>query len=144
MALAIAVTLAQKHFYGLGYILIAVGGLIGGGIGWVGARKVKMTDMPQMVAIFNGVGGGAVALVALVEFHQTAAEPGRMLLNVSIAIIVFGSDRQHLFAGAWSPSAAARPGSENRIGLARPACRHTYHSPVGYGGDILSAGTAIS
>ena len=100
MALAIAVTLAQKHFYGLGYILIAVGGLIGGGIGWVGARKVKMTDMPQMVAIFNGVGGGAVALVALVEFHQTAAEPGRMLLNVSIAIIVSALIGSISFAGS--------------------------------------------
>ena len=100
MALAIAVTLAQKHFYGLGYMLIAVGGLIGGGIGWVGARKVKMTDMPQMVAIFNGVGGGAVALVALVEFHQTAAEPGRMLLNVSIAIIVSALIGSISFAGS--------------------------------------------
>ena len=41
MALAIAVTLAQKHFYGLGYMLIAVGGLIGGGHP-VGASGVRM------------------------------------------------------------------------------------------------------
>ena len=46
-------------------------------VGVVGARKVKMTAMPQMVALFNGVGGGAAALVALAEFHKRAASaPG--------------------------------------------------------------------
>src|SRR5881227_614361 len=40
---------------------IAVAMLIGGGFGAVAARKVKMTAMPQMVALFNGVGGGAAA-----------------------------------------------------------------------------------
>jgi len=48
MALAIAVTLAQKHFYGIGYAIIAAGAIIGSTVGWVGARKVKMTAMPQM------------------------------------------------------------------------------------------------
>jgi len=47
---------------------IAIGTL--GGV--VGARRVQMTQMPQMVALFNGVGGGAAALVALVELHQVA------------------------------------------------------------------------
>ena len=42
------------------------------------ARAVKMTAMPQMVALFNGVGGGAAALVALAEFHNLAPEPGRL------------------------------------------------------------------
>ena len=42
---------------------------IGSAIGSSRARTVKMTAMPQMVALFNGVGGGAAALVALVEFH---------------------------------------------------------------------------
>ena len=45
---------------------IAVG--TGGGV--VGARTVQMTQMPQMVALFNGVGGGAAALVALLELHE--------------------------------------------------------------------------
>ena len=43
---------------------------VGAVIGVVGARTVKMTAMPQMVALFNGVGGGAVALIALGEFHS--------------------------------------------------------------------------
>ena len=42
--------------------LMVIGVLIGGGFGAVAARRVKMTAMPQMVALFNGVGGGAAAL----------------------------------------------------------------------------------
>jgi NAD(P) transhydrogenase subunit beta len=49
--------------------LIVAGGVIGSVVGVVGARTVKMTAMPQMVALFNGVGGGAAALIALSEFH---------------------------------------------------------------------------
>jgi hypothetical protein len=45
---------------------------IGGGFGAVAARRVKMTAMPQMVALFNGVGGGAAALIALAEFHESS------------------------------------------------------------------------
>lgn len=43
---------------------------VGTVIGVLGARKVQMTQMPQMVALFNGVGGGAAALVALLELHE--------------------------------------------------------------------------
>ena len=42
----------------------------------VAARKVHMTAMPQMVALFNGVGGGAAALVSLAEFHLPGPDPG--------------------------------------------------------------------
>ena len=67
MLIAIATTLLHK---GIGnWVLIVVGAPIGAAVGLVGARKVKMTAMPQMVALFNGVGGGAAALVALAEFH---------------------------------------------------------------------------
>jgi len=100
MALAIAVTLAQKHFYGIGYAIIAAGAIVGSTIGWVGARKVKMTAMPQMVALFNGVGGGAVALVALVEFHEKAGAPGRIILNESVAIIISALIGSISFAGS--------------------------------------------
>jgi NAD(P) transhydrogenase subunit beta len=100
MALAIAVTLAQKNLYGIGYAIIAAGGIIGGTIGWFGARKVKMTAMPQMVALFNGVGGGAVALVALVEFHEKAGLPGRIILNESVAIIISALIGSISFAGS--------------------------------------------
>src|SRR5207244_5429748 len=51
-----------------GWWWTAAGIAIGSVVGVVGARKVKMTAMPQMVALFNGVGGGAAALISLVEF----------------------------------------------------------------------------
>jgi NAD(P) transhydrogenase subunit beta len=100
MAVAIAVTLAQKHLYGTGYAIIGAGAVIGGTAGWIGARKVKMTAMPQMVALFNGVGGGAAALVALVEFHEKAGAPGRMVLNQSVSILLSALIGSISFAGS--------------------------------------------
>ena len=68
MIIAIVSTLLLD---GIGnWALIVVAALIGAVVGVVGARKVKMTAMPQMVALFNGVGGGAAALVAIAEFHH--------------------------------------------------------------------------
>lgn len=49
---------------------IIAGLIIGGGIGIVSARKVKMTDMPQMVSMFNGMGGLCAALIAIIEFQH--------------------------------------------------------------------------
>jgi NAD(P) transhydrogenase subunit beta len=64
-------------------ILIIVGVGIGTAIGIPAALKVRMTAMPQMVAIFNGVGGGAVALIAWVEFRHHFA-PGFFPLRTEI------------------------------------------------------------
>ena len=86
MLLAIAVTFAQSEV--VGYGLIAVGMVVGGVLGLVGARRVKMTAMPQMVALFNGVGGGAAALVALAEFHNRTPADGRLPVDVGIAIVL--------------------------------------------------------
>jgi NAD(P) transhydrogenase subunit beta len=72
MALAIGVALAQDEAGSFGWV--AAGMVVGAAVGVIGARKVKMTAMPQMVALFNGVGGGAVALIALGEFHEKTAE----------------------------------------------------------------------
>ncbi|MDQ4064326.1 MAG: NAD(P)(+) transhydrogenase (Re/Si-specific) subunit beta [Actinomycetota bacterium] len=58
----------------LGLPLIGGGILLGGIIGAVSAQRVPMTGMPQLVAAFNGVGGGCIALVALSEFYQGRAE----------------------------------------------------------------------
>ncbi|WP_299056041.1 NAD(P)(+) transhydrogenase (Re/Si-specific) subunit beta [uncultured Nocardioides sp.] len=55
-------------------VLLIVGAIVVGTVlGVVGARQVQMTQMPQMVALFNGVGGGAAALVALVELEEFLA-----------------------------------------------------------------------
>ena len=58
--------------------------VIGGAFGPIAARRVRMTAMPQMVALFNGVGGGAAALVALAEFHKFAPGAGHLQKDVSI------------------------------------------------------------
>jgi NAD(P) transhydrogenase subunit beta len=72
MAVAVVATLLRKgEFHGSGtVVLIIVGLAIGTAIGVPAARNVKMTQMPQMVALFNGVGGGAVVLIAWVEYRH--------------------------------------------------------------------------
>ena len=72
MLVAIGTTLALDGIGNWG--LIAAGAAIGAVIGLVGARTVKMTAMPQMVALFNGVGGGAAALIAFSEFHVAGGD----------------------------------------------------------------------
>jgi NAD(P) transhydrogenase subunit beta len=60
-----------KPIHNILWILIALG--IGTVVGWIGARKVKMTAMPQMVSLFNGMGGAAAALIGLIEFPKMQA-----------------------------------------------------------------------
>ena len=81
MALAIAVTLALVIHAGTvsvtGWIVIIAGALLGGGAGLYAARTVEMTAMPQLVSLFNAVGGGAAALVAINDYvHVTGSTAG--------------------------------------------------------------------
>jgi len=72
MALAVIATLLTKgvlHGSSTPW-LILLGVVLGTAIGVPAAHRVKMTQMPQMVALFNGVGGGAVALIAWVEYRH--------------------------------------------------------------------------
>ena len=70
---------------------------------------VKMTAMPQMVALFNGVGGGAAALVALGEFHKLAPLRRRTSRATSrIAIVLRRSSARSRSPAAWSPSGSCR------------------------------------
>src|ERR1700680_626143 len=69
MAIAVIATLLDR---GEGnWALIVIGVVIGTAVGVPAARRVKMTAMPQMVALFNGVGGGAVFLIAWAEFRNS-------------------------------------------------------------------------
>jgi NAD(P) transhydrogenase subunit beta len=79
---------------------IALGMLLGGGFGAVAARRVKMTAMPQMVALFNGVGGGAAALIALAELHRILPEPGAPKVDISLAIVLSALIGSISFAGS--------------------------------------------
>jgi len=67
MFIALVATLFLQEIVTYEWILI--GTLLGAPIGYFSAKQVKMTSMPEMVALFNGVGGGAVALIALSEYY---------------------------------------------------------------------------
>ena len=76
MAIAILFTLFDRDIDE--FWLMAAGIGIGTVVGVASARRVRMTAMPQMVALFNGVGGGAAALIAAAEFHNHAPEADRL------------------------------------------------------------------
>jgi NAD(P) transhydrogenase subunit beta len=86
MAFAVVATLLIKEVGDYG--LIALGIAIGTAVGVPAARNVQMTQMPQMVALFNGVGGGAVALISFVEFRSTVDLPSRTLIPILFAAII--------------------------------------------------------
>src|SRR5215213_976473 len=68
---------------------ISIGVLVGAVIGAVAAQRVQMTAMPQMVAAFNGVGGGAAALIAVSEFYRVEAlGEGQETIVASIAVLL--------------------------------------------------------
>jgi NAD(P) transhydrogenase subunit beta len=69
--------------------LIALGIALGVAVGVPAARQVKMTAMPQMVALFNGVGGGAVAIIAWVEFRNHGSTYGSHTVERSFTSGVF-------------------------------------------------------
>jgi H+-translocating NAD(P) transhydrogenase subunit beta len=98
MLVAIGVTFAQNEI--VSYWEIVVGMVIGGVFGAVAARKVRMTAMPQMVALFNGVGGGAAALISLAEFHNRAPDPGTLKTDISASIMLSAIIGSISFAGS--------------------------------------------
>jgi NAD(P) transhydrogenase subunit beta len=91
MAIALVATLLIPGIGNWG--LIVVGVAIGTAVGIPAARQVKMTAMPQMVALFNGVGGGAVALIAWVEFRKTGgyADEATYVAIFSLFAAIIGS-----------------------------------------------------
>jgi proton-translocating NAD(P)+ transhydrogenase subunit beta len=98
MLVAIVVTFAQNEI--ASYWEIAAGMVVGGAFGAVAARKVRMTAMPQMVALFNGVGGGAAALISLAEFHNRAPDPGTLKTDISASIMLSAIIGSISFAGS--------------------------------------------
>jgi len=85
LAAVIATFLEQQ--VAAAWILVLPAIAIGTVIGFVGARQVPMTAMPQMVAIFNGAGGGAAALVSLLEYLRATSAGGASVGEV-IAILL--------------------------------------------------------
>ncbi|MGC3965137.1 MAG: NAD(P)(+) transhydrogenase (Re/Si-specific) subunit beta [Rhodocyclaceae bacterium] len=84
MLVATLATFATPGMHNFLLMILAI--VIGGGVAWWSGRVVKMTDMPQMVAIYNGMGGGAAAAIAAVEFAR-----GTFHSEVAVALAVLGS-----------------------------------------------------
>ncbi len=70
MVLATLVTLAFMGASSLNMMLIVAAIVVGGLVAWVSGKRVAMTDMPQMIALYNGMGGGAAAAIAAVELYR--------------------------------------------------------------------------
>lgn len=84
MLIAIAAVFLIPGLLNLGLMLLAL--VVGGALAWISGKKVQMTDMPQMVAIYNGMGGGAAAAIAAVEFAK-----GEMHGLVATILAVLGA-----------------------------------------------------
>ncbi len=91
MVIALGATIPLLHFTTAGIVITIIGILIGVPIGAIGARQVKMTAIPQMVALFNGVGGGAAAVVAVSELLLKGSHPAFAVAFPSVFSIVIGS-----------------------------------------------------
>jgi NAD(P) transhydrogenase subunit beta len=73
---------------GIGWGIILVGVLIGGGLGLYTARTVKMTAMPQLVSLFNAVGGGAAALIAIEDYLRLVGSGDTIRLDHNLFIVL--------------------------------------------------------
>jgi NAD(P) transhydrogenase subunit beta len=89
MAIAVADTLLRHGIHKWGLIILGLA--IGTAVGVPAARSVKMTAMPQMVALFNGVGGGAVALISWAEYRHFGNSLGSKHLIPTLLAAIIGS-----------------------------------------------------
>jgi NAD(P) transhydrogenase subunit beta len=85
MLIAIAITLSLDVIGNGALILIGI--LIGTAVGVIASYRVQMTQMPQMVALYNGVGGGAAALISWSEFRHTTSGGASVPLDVLVPIL---------------------------------------------------------
>src|SRR5579859_127395 len=72
------------------YELIGAAIVVGGGLAWWSGKRVAMTDMPQMIALYNGMGGGAAAAIAAVELYRGGAE-GTVTVSLAVAGGIIGA-----------------------------------------------------
>ena len=86
MVLAIVVTLLD--FQVVSYVQILAAIALGSAIGAIAAKKVAMTEMPQMVGLLNGLGGAASALVAIAEFWRLSSAGGDVPMNVAVTAVL--------------------------------------------------------
>jgi len=97
MLAATLVTFVHPELFGpevdsLNLILVVIAIVLGSGIAWWSGRVVKMTDMPQMIALYNGMGGGAAATIAAIELiHALEHELDEITLILALLGAVIGT-----------------------------------------------------
>ena len=126
MVVATAVTFLTPGMHNLLLMIVAMA--IGGGVAWWGGKVVKMTDMPQMVAIYNGMGGGAAAAIAAVEFARGEVH-GPMVTTLATLGALIGS--------------VAFSGSCIAFAKLQGIMNKAYRLPMQNGANIVLAGLAI-
>jgi NAD(P) transhydrogenase subunit beta len=144
MAAAIGATLLglvlrEEGLGGIAWLVILAGFAIGGGLGLWTARAVPMTAMPQLVSLFNAVGGGAAALVAIEDFMRLAPQSGVGVTTTVFVVldVVIGSVT---FTGSLLASAKLAGVVSGRpiiIPLTRPL------TVVVAGGVVVAAGALV-
>ncbi len=88
MLIAVVVTLLDQNIVGFGVIIAGI--IIGGAIGMLLAIKIKMTDIPQLVALFNGFGGGASVFVAGAALIEVSVKTKNPELHLTVATVISG------------------------------------------------------
>ncbi|MDX6727058.1 MAG: H+-translocating transhydrogenase subunit beta [Baekduia sp.] len=155
MGVAVIATLLVPHLHNVGLIILGIA--LGTSVGVPAARRVKMTQMPQMVALFNGVGGGAVALIAWVEFRDSDGFQGVptyvAVFSVFAAIVgsvsFWGSNvafgkLQELIDGGSKVIGTAQIQSLINVALAGIAVACGVAIVAGGGGQLLMIGLLLS
>ncbi|MDD2600354.1 MAG: NAD(P)(+) transhydrogenase (Re/Si-specific) subunit beta [Kiritimatiellae bacterium] len=90
-AVGMLVAIVATLFYrGMSYQWIIAGLVVGGTIGAIAAQRIKMTAMPEMVALLNGFGGIASLLVGWAEFYNRPTSPTFTLVAISLAVLIGG------------------------------------------------------
>lgn len=88
MLLAIAVTFLFPDLHHFGLILLAIA--IGTAVAWIAAKKVSMTEMPEMIALYNGMGGGAAAAIAAVELLKLSSGSFETIALTTFVLAIIG------------------------------------------------------
>ena len=87
MLIAVVVTLLDEQV--VSYWIVIAGIVVGGAVGALLAQRVEMTSMPQLVAAFNGFGGGASAFVAIAELTRGGPDlPNRTLITIALSVLI--------------------------------------------------------
>ena len=136
MLIATLATFFTPNLTNLALIAIAI--VIGGGFGYIAAKRVAMTDMPQMIALYNGMGGGAAAGISAVALlgTTTAITGSLAVIGGLIGAVSFtGSIIAFMKLQGWMrPRPITFPG-QHIINIAGPGPRHRlwyarYHAAV--------------